>query len=542
MHGLMMDYPLTIGAILRRAETVFPHKTIVTRRPDRSLHRSTYADLGRRARQLAAALAGLGVAPGDRVATLAWNHRQHLEAYFGVPILGAVLHTLNLRLHPDELSFIVNHAEDKVLLVDATLLPVFEKIRNRVKTKHVVVIGANGAPPDGMLDYESLVGAEDARGFALPDLDERTAAAMCYTTGTTGRPKGVLYSHRALVLHSLVSLAVDTIGISETDVVLPVVPMFHANAWGAPYTGALAGATQVLPGPHLDPASLLDLFQGERITIALGVPTVWLAVLQALDKNPGAYDLSNLRALLVGGSAAPAAMIQAFQERHNLRILHAWGMTETTPLGTVSQVPSELVNAPRAEQYAVRAKQGRPAPFVEIRARGAEGLVSWTGKSMGELEVRGPWIAASYFNNEEARQAFTDDGWFRTGDIVTIDPHGYIEIQDRAKDLIKSGGEWISSVALENALMGHPAVAEAAVIAVPHPKWVERPLAAVVVKEGAKVTANELREYLAERFARWCVPDAIEFVTEIPRTAAGKFLKSALRARFKDYQFPDSTA
>ena len=542
MHGLMMDYPLTIGAILRRAETVFPHKTIVTRRPDRSLHRSTYADLGRRARQLAAALARLGVAPGDRVATLAWNHQQHLEAYFGVPILGAVLHTLNLRLHPDELSFIVNHAEDKVLLVDATLLPVFEKIRDRVKTKHVVVIGANGAPPDGMLDYESLVGAEDARGFALPDLDERTAAAMCYTTGTTGRPKGVLYSHRALVLHSLVSLAVDTIGISETDVVLPVVPMFHANAWGAPYTGALAGATQVLPGPHLDPASLLDLFQGERITIALGVPTVWLAVLQALDKNPGAYDLSNLRALLVGGSAAPAAMIQAFQERHNLRILHAWGMTETTPLGTVSQVPSELVNAPRAEQYAVRAKQGRPAPFVEIRARGAEGLVSWTGKSMGELEVRGPWIAASYFNNEEARQAFTDDGWFRTGDIVTIDPHGYIEIQDRAKDLIKSGGEWISSVALENALMGHPAVAEAAVIAVPHPKWVERPLAAVVVKEGAKVTANELREYLAERFARWCVPDAIEFVTEIPRTAAGKFLKSALRARFKDYQFPDSTA
>ncbi len=542
MHGLMMDYPLTIGAILRRAETVFPHKTIVTRRPDRSLHRSAYADLGRRARQLAAALARLGVAPGDRVATLAWNHQQHLEAYFGVPILGAVLHTLNLRLHPDELSFIVNHAEDKVLLVDATLLPVFEKIRDRVKPKHVVVIGANGAPPDGMLDYESLVGAEDARGFALPDLDERTAAAMCYTTGTTGRPKGVLYSHRALVLHSLVSLAVDTIGISETDVVLPVVPMFHANAWGAPYTGALAGATQVLPGPHLDPASLLDLFQGERITIALGVPTVWLAVLQALDKNPGAYDLSNLRALLVGGSAAPAAMIQAFQERHNLRILHAWGMTETTPLGTVSQVPSELVNAPRAEQYAVRAKQGRPAPFVEIRARGAEGLVSWTGKSMGELEVRGPWIAASYFNNEEARQAFTDDGWFRTGDIVTIDPHGYIEIQDRAKDLIKSGGEWISSVALENALMGHPAVAEAAVIAVPHPKWVERPLAAVVVKEGAKVTANELREYLAERFARWCVPDAIEFVTEIPRTAAGKFLKSALRARFKDYQFPDSTA
>jgi fatty-acyl-CoA synthase len=542
MHGLMMDYPLTIGAILRRAETVFPHKTIVTRRPDRSLRRSTYADLGRRTHQLAAALARLGVAPGDRVATLAWNHQQHLEAYFGVPILGAVLHTLNLRLHPDELSFIVNHAEDKVLLVDATLLPVFEKIRDRVKPKHVVVIGANGAPPDGMLDYESLVGAEDARAFALPDLDERTAAAMCYTTGTTGRPKGVLYSHRALVLHSLVSLAVDTIGISETDVVLPVVPMFHANAWGAPYTGALAGATQVLPGPHLDPASLLDLFQGERVTVTLGVPTVWLAILQMLDKNPGAYDLSSLRALLVGGSAAPAAMIQAFQERHNLRILHAWGMTETTPLGTVSQVPSELVNAPRAEQYAVRAKQGRPAPFVEIRARGTEGLVSWTGKSMGELEVRGPWIAASYFNDEEARQAFTDDGWFRTGDIVTIDPHGYIEIQDRAKDLIKSGGEWISSVALENALMGHPAVAEAAVVAVPHPKWVERPLAAVVVKEGAKVTANELREYLADRFARWCVPDAIEFVTEIPRTAAGKFLKSALRARFKDYQFPDSTA
>ncbi len=542
MHGLMMDYPLTIGAILRRAETVFPHKTIVTRRPDRSLHRYTCADLGRRARQLAAALAKLDVAPGDRVATLAWNHHQHLEAYFAVPILGAVLHTLNLRLHPDELTFIVNHAEDKILLVDQTLLPVFEKIRERVKPMHVVVIGANGAPPDGMLDYEALVEAADGHAFPFPDLDERTAAAMCYTTGTTGRPKGVLYSHRALTLHSLVSLSVDTLGINETDVVLPVVPMFHANAWGAPYTSALAGATQVLPGPHLDPASLLDLFQNERVTVTLGVPTVWLAVLQALDKNPGAYDLSSLRALLVGGSAAPAAMIQAFHERHNLRIVHAWGMTETTPLGTVSQVPSELVSAPRAEQYAVRAKQGRPAPLVEIRGRGADGLVPWTGKSMGELEVRGPWIAASYFNNEEAKQAFTDDGWFRTGDIVTIDSRGYIEIQDRAKDLIKSGGEWISSVALENALMGHPAVAEAAVIAVPHPKWVERPLAAVVAKEGAKVTAHELREYLGERFARWSVPDAIEFVTEIPRTAAGKFLKSALRARFKDYQFPDSAA
>lgn len=542
MHGLMMDYPLTLDAILRRAETVFPHKTIVTRQPDRSLHRGTYADLGRRARQLAAALAQLGVAPGDRVATLAWNHHQHLEAYFGVPIMGAVLHTLNLRLHPDELVYIVNHAEDKVVLVDQMLLPVFQKIRERVKVRHVVVIGANGALPQGMLDYEALIEAGGGQGFSLPDLDERTAAAMCYTTGTTGRPKGVLYSHRALVLHSLVSLSVDTLGINETDVVLPVVPMFHANAWGAPYTAALAGATQILPGPHLDPASLLDLFQNERVTVALGVPTVWLAVLQALDKNPGAYDLTSLRVLLVGGSAAPAAMIQAFQERHNLRILHAWGMTETTPLGTVSQLPSELVNAPRAEQYAVRAKQGRPAPFVEIRARGADGVVPWTGRSMGELEVRGPWIAGSYFNNDEARQAFTQDGWFRTGDIVTIDPRGYIEIQDRAKDLIKSGGEWISSVALENALMGHPAVAEAAVIAVPHPKWVERPLAAVVVKDGAKVTAHELREYLGERFARWCVPDAIEFVVEIPRTAAGKFLKSALRARFKDYRFPDAGA
>ena len=539
MDGLMMKGPLTIPAILRRAETVFSHKTIVTRRPDRSLHRYTYADLGRRARQLAVALQGLGVGPGDRVATLGWNHHQHLEAYYGVPMSGAVLHTLNLRLHTEELAYIVNHADDRILLVDQDLLPLYQQIRDDVHPKHVVVVEADGPPPEDTLDYEALLDGADPAAYTPAVADEQQAAVMCYTTGTTGRPKGVLYSHRAIFLHALASMATDTLGISESDVALPVVPMFHANAWGIPYSAAMAGATQVLPGPYLDPASLLELVQNERVTVALGVPTVWLALLQMLDAHADDWDVSSVRMLLVGGSAAPPSMIQAFEERHGLTVVHAWGMTETSPLGTVAQVPSELALAPAEQQLAVRAKQGRPAPSVELRARGAGGLVPWDGKSLGEMEVRGPWVAADYFNHAGEGHAFTDDGWFRTGDIVTIDGRGYIEIHDRAKDLIKSGGEWISSVAIENALMGHPDVAEAAVIAVPHPKWVERPLAVIVARPGRRPTAEDLRAHLAAKYERWMIPDAFEFLPELPRTGTGKFLKSALRARFKDYTFPD---
>ena len=535
MKGLMMDYQLTVPAILRRAEALFGRKEIVTRLPDKTFHRYTYADFVRRAKRLAVALRELGIGRGDRVATLCWNQYEHLEAYFGVPCAGAVVHTLNLRLHPDDLAYIVNHAGDRVLLVDKTLLPVFEKFRDQVHLEQVIVVGAAGDVPAGMLDYERLLASADEKRYVEPDLDEREAAAMCYTSGTTGRPKGVLYSHRAIALHSLGTALPDANGLREADVVLPVVPMFHVNAWGLPYTATLVGAKQVFPGPHLDPKSLLEDFSQERVTVTAGVPTVWLGVLQELDKNPGAYDLSSMRMMVVGGAAAPREMIKAFQERHGLRMIQGWGMTETTPVGTVSTLTSELEKAPEAVQYDYRAKQGLPLAFVEIRARNEKGLVPWDGETMGELEIRGPWIASSYYNAPEAADRWTEDGWFRTGDIVTIDPRGYVEIRDRDKDLVKSGGEWISSVALENELMGHPAVAEAAVIAVSHPKWQERPLAVVVLKEGRTATKEELLDHLRPKFPKWWLPDDIVFVEQIPRTTTGKFLKRALRERFWNY-------
>jgi fatty-acyl-CoA synthase len=383
------------------------------------------------------------------------------------------------------------------------------------------------------LDYEALLARTDP-ATDLVDPPEQTAAALCYTTGTTGQPKGVLYSHRSLVLHTLgISLA-DVMGLSERDTIMPVVPMFHANAWGLPYAAVMIGSKLVMPGPHLDPASLADLFQRERVTITAGVPTIWMGLLQLLDADPGAYDLSSIRLMLVGGSAVPQAMIEAFETRHRLRIVQGWGMTEMSPLGTLSHVPYTMVDAPPGEQYRQRAKQGRPVPFVELRARNEDGLVPNDGTTMGELETRGPWIAASYFKRDDCGERFTEDGWFKTGDIVTIDERGTIEVQDRSKDLIKSGGEWISSIALENALMGHPAVAEAAVIAIPDMKWSERPLAAVVLKAGASATSGDLRAFLAPRFPKFWLPDAFEFIDAIPRTSAGKFQKAALRERFRD--------
>ncbi|WP_207635146.1 long-chain fatty acid--CoA ligase [Thermaerobacter marianensis] len=536
----MMDFPLTLLTIFRRAEALFGHREIVTRLPDKSFHRYTYRDFTQRARRLAVALQELGVGRGDRVATLMWNQYQHLEAYFGIPAAGAVLHTLNLRLHPSELAYIVQHAGDKVLIVDRTLLPLYQQFKDHVQLEHVIVVGGSvpaAAGPDGgtLLDYEELLAAADPSRYREPDLDEREAAAMCYTSGTTGRPKGVLYSHRALVLHSLGTALPDGVGIGEADCCLPVVPMFHANAWGMPFTATMVGAKQVFPGPHLDPVSLLEDFAQERVTVTAGVPTIWLGILQELDKNPGRWDLSSLRAMLIGGSAAPKGMIRGFQERHGLRVVHGWGMTETSPVGTISRLPADLAGAPADVQYEVRAKQGRPLPLVEIRARNEQGIVPWDGQTMGELEIRGPWIAAAYYNAPEAADRWTDDGWLRTGDIVTIDPRGFVEIKDRDKDLVKSGGEWISSVALENELMAHPAVAEAAVIAVHHPKWQERPLAVVVLKEGHTATKEELIEFLRPKFAKWWLPDDVVFVPEIPRTSTGKFLKAALRERFRDH-------
>ena len=535
MNGLMMDFPLTLSAIFRRAEQVFRRQEIVWRNADKSISRHTFADFAGRARRLAQVLVDLGIRPGDRVATLGWNHGPHLEAYFGIPLMGAVLHTLNLRLHPDELAYIVNHAEDRAVLVDENLLPLWEQVKPKVKVPTVIVVGATKPVADGYLDYESLI-AKTKPAAELPDPDEKAAAAMCYTTGTTGNPKGVMYSHRALVLHTFGLLLDQGMGLREDDTVLPVVPMFHANAWGMPFGAIMVGAKFVMPGPHLDPASLVDLFVRERVTLTGGVPTIWMGVLQYLDANPGQFDLSAIRAMYVGGSAVPQALIEAFERRYGLRILHAWGMTELAPLGTVSHLPPALAGASDEVKFAYRAKQGRPSPFVEIRARGEDGLVPWDGKTMGELEVRGPWVASSYYNRADADDRFTADGWFRTGDIATIDEDATIQIQDRSKDLIKSGGEWISSVALECALMGHPAVAEAAVIPVASAKWIERPLAAVVLKPGAAATPQELRAFLAPQFAKFWLPDDYAFVDAIPRTSAGKFKKSELREQFKDYQ------
>ena len=536
MHGLIMDYPLTVTAILRRAEQRWGPKPIITRRPDKSIERITYADMVSRSKRLALALKKLGVGHSDRVATFCWNHSQHLEAYFGIPAAGAVLHTLNLRLHPNDLIYIANHAGDKVVIVDEVLWSTFEQFSGQVDFQHVIVVGKCGKSSiPGTLDYETLLESVDEHKFEYPNLDERDAAAMCYTSGTTGMPKGVLASHRAIALHSIGNCMTDTQGLSEYDTILPVVPMFHANARGLPFSATLVGATQVFPGPFLDPPSLLDLLASERVTFTAGVPTIWLGILQILDDQPGKYDLSALRAMVVGGSAAPKFMIRAFQERHGLKIVHAWGMTELCPMGTIANLPSCLADASDDEKYDFRAKQGGSVAFVEVRGRSEQGIIPWDGKSVGELEVRGPWIASSYYNCPEGASSFTEDGWFRTGDIVAIEPDGCLHLQDRAKDVIKSGGEWISSVALENALMGHPAVAEAAVVPVVHPKWAERPLAVVVLKQGKLVTADELISYIAPQFAKWWLPDAIEFTAAIPRTSAGKFQKSALREQFRDY-------
>ncbi|MBV9799471.1 MAG: AMP-binding protein, partial [Solirubrobacterales bacterium] len=424
--------------------------------------------------------------------------------------------------------FIASDAEDRAIVVDECLLEVFEKFRTAVDFEHVIVVPPSGPLPEGTLSYEELIDA--AEPVQWPALDERHAAAMCYTSGTTGRPKGVVYSHRALVLHSLVAALPDQMGIASRDTVLPVVPMFHANAWGIPYEVTFAGAALALPGPRLDPVSVLDLMAGERVTMSAGVPTVWMAVLKALDAEPERWDLSALRRLLVGGSAVPRSLMEGF-DRHGLTIIQAWGMTETAPLGSVCRLPWDLDDASSEEQYEFRARAGMPAPFVDIRARGDDGgLIPWDDQAMGELEVRGPWVASAYYRGQ-GTEKFTDDGWFQTGDVVKIDSRGCIRICDRSKDLVKSGGEWISSVDLENLLMAHPAVAEAAVIAVPDERWGERPLAVVVFREGAQASPDELRTHLSSEFAKWQLPERFEVVEAIPRTATGKFKKIELRER-----------
>ena len=541
MQGRMMDYPLTLRHILERSYRLFPRKEVVSRvSDDEAPIRASYGEIYPRVHQLAGALRALGVAPGDRVASLAWNHQRHLELYLAVPCMGAVLHTVNFRLFPDQLVYIVNHAEDKVLFVDPSVLPLLERVADRLTTiEHIVIMGERPNGADRLFglpthEYEELLTASRTE-YPFPDLAEDTAAAICYTSGTTGNPKGVLYSHRALTLHSLVEGMSDVMALSERDVVMPVVPMFHANSWGLPYTSAMVGATQVLPGPAPTPEALVRLIESERVSLAAGVPTVWIGILGFLQQSGG--DISSLTRIMCGGSAAPRSLIETYERQFGVPIWHAWGMTEMSPLGPVSHVKAQLQHLPEEERFRYRATQGLPSALVDIKAIDEQGNeVPWDGQTLGELVVRGPWVTAGYYREQPTSERFTPDGWFRTGDVVTIDPEGYLQLADRTKDLVKSGGEWISSVDLENALMAHPKVAEAAVIAVSHPKWNERPLACVVRhREAGDVSKDELIEFLTPNFARWALPDDVVFLEEIPKTSVGKFDKKILRDRFRDY-------
>jgi len=532
MKGLMMDYQLTLPTILRRAESLYAEKEIVSRLPDGSIHVYNYRELARRSKKLAVALRQLGVEEGDRIATFSWNHYQHLEAYYAVPCIGAVIHPLNIRFNAEDLAYIIGHAGDKIIIVDQVLLPLFDKFKNSISVDQVIVIRqTEDTLPPGYLDYEEVLAGGDESKFEPFEKDENAAAFMCYTSGTTGKPKGILYSHRSIMLHMMaLMVSMPGIGIIERDVVLPVVPMFHASAWGMPYICAFVGAAQVFPGPYLDADSLLQLFDAEKVTITGGVPTVMMAILNKLDADPQKYDLA-LRTIFIGGSSAPRFLIESFK-RYGVTVLNTWGMTELSPLGSTAIMTSPYENVPEKEQYDHAVRQGFPIPFLEIRGRNESGIIPWDGQTAGELEVRGPCVVGSYYDDADAGGKFTDDGWLKTGDIASISEDGCIEIKDRSKDVIKSGGEWISSVALENALMGHPSVLEAAVIAIPDHKWMERPFAYVVLREGKTVSPDELREFLIGKFAKFCIPEGYAFIDAIPKTSVGKFLKSALREKY----------
>jgi fatty-acyl-CoA synthase len=512
MDGLMMDCPLLVKQLAERAERIFADRDVTARTQD-GVERSTYGQVVERARRLAAALTELGVEPGDRVASFAWNSLRHLELYLAVPSMGAVLHTLNIRLFEDDLRYVVEHAGDKMIFVDASLadaMPSFEGIEREI------VMPDGPGERDGALDYEELVAGGDS-AFEFPELPENTAAAMCYTSGTTGRPKGVLYSQRSIVLHTLGAALPDSMDVRQVDSVMPVVPMFHAMAWGLPYMATMAGARQVLPGPDLSPRGLADLIEAERVTLSAGVPTVWNGVLD-LDPAP---DLSSLRVLKAGGAAVPESLIRGFEERFGVPVVQGWGMTETSPLAATSRVPAG-VDPISDEGYALRATVGRILPLIDFRVDADAG---------GELQVRGPWVARAYYEEPNENEKFTEDGWLRTGDVAEIERGSYIKLVDRTKDLVKSGGEWISSVELENAIMAHPDVVEAAVIAVPDERWGERPCACVVPREGSGLAAEDLRAHLDERVANWWIPERFEFLAEVPKTSVGKFDKKLLRAR-----------
>ena len=532
---VMMQTPLLLVDMLKRAETYYAHKQIISRTSDKMIHRLTYAQWGKRTRKLAHALTKLGMEKGDKIASFAWNQHRHLEAYFAVPCSGACLHMVNIRLSPEHISFIINHAEDKILIIDEDLVPIIEGIQHELKTVEHFIIMADGELPEttlpNALSYEQLL-AEADETFEFPtDLDENTVAGMCYTSATTGNPKGVEYTHRALVLHSMMLSMADTFAISEHDTIMPIVPMFHANAWGMPYAGVNAGANQVLVGPQFTNTLILDMIEQEKVTKTAGVPTIWLGAEQEMEKKP--RDLSSLKGVYVGGSASPKGLIKNYEQKYNIPYITVYGMTETTPIVALSTYMSHMDDWDIEDKVAARATQGLTVPGIESSIVNENGEVPWDGETMGELRLRGPWIAHEYYRDERTADAMKD-GWLYTGDIAVRTKDGFVKITDRTKDLIKSGGEWISSVDLENALMSHEEVFEAAVIAMPHPKWQERPLACVVVKEGSAVTKEELMTFLEGQFAKWWLPDDIVFLDEIPKTSVGKFLKAKLRENIQE--------
>ncbi len=539
MHGLIMDTPLLISSLIRHADRFHGDTEIVSRSVEGPIHRYTYRDAHKRARQLAQALQRLGVKQGDRVGTLAWNGYRHFEAFYGVSSMGAVLHTINPRLFPEQIVYIVNHAEDGYVLFDLTFAPLIEKLAPLCKgVKGWIALASRAGMPaaniPNLLCYEDLVGAENG-DYEWPELDELTASSLCYTSGTTGNPKGVLYSHRSTVIHAYAASMPDALNISARDVVLPVVPMFHANAWSLPYACAMAGAKMVFPGLMMDGKSLYELFETEKVTVSAGVPTVWLALLQFMDQNK--LKFSTMNRTVIGGSACPPAMIRAFQTNYGVQVLHAWGMTEMSPLGTVNTFKTRHNDWDPEQRLQLQNKQGRPIFGVDMKIVDGDGKeLPWDGKAFGDLMVRGPWITSSYMKGEGGQ--VLRDGWFPTGDVATIDADGFMQITDRSKDVIKSGGEWISSIDLENAAVGHPAVAEAAVVGVSHPKWDERPLLIVVKKKDTQVTREELLKFLEGKVAKWWLPDDVVFVDQLPHTATGKLLKTKLREDFKDHKLP----